>query len=116
LQSSLNQVSKAVEAGIFLSGNYVEGVPDWIGRSGLQFFYKTFSSTIQYSYTSKGYSDANNTLFNPTGAKGVVPAYHVWDWVASCQLFRTYHVGAGINNLANARYFTRRIYFLLSSD
>ncbi|HTQ64712.1 MAG TPA: TonB-dependent receptor [Puia sp.] len=92
-----------------LTGNYVEGVPDWIERAGLRFFYKGFSTSLQYSYVSKGYSDANNTVFNPTGATGVVPAYHVWDLALSWRFLNYYHVSAGINNLADARYFTRRI-------
>jgi Fe(3+) dicitrate transport protein len=94
---------------ISLVGNHVEGVPDWINRTGLQFFYKGFSTSLQYSYTGSGYSDANNTVLNPTGATGIVPAYHVWDLAASWRFFKYYHFSAGINNLANAKYFTRRI-------
>ncbi|MBS1596732.1 MAG: TonB-dependent receptor [Bacteroidetes bacterium] len=94
---------------VSLAGNHVEGVPDCINRSGLQLFYKTFSTTLQYSYTGKGFSDANNTAFNPTGATGVVPEYHVWDLAISWRFFTNYHFSAGINNLANAKYFTRRI-------
>ena len=94
---------------VSLAGNYVEGTPDWVERGGIQFIYRGFSTSIQYSYVSKGYSDAVNTVFNPTGASGVVPEYHVWDWSFDWHFLRSYHVGAGINNLANASYFTRRI-------
>ena len=92
-----------------LAGNHVEGVPDWIDRCGLQLFYKTFSTTLQYSYVSKNYSDANNTVFNPTGATGIVPAYHVWDWAVGWRFLKYYHLSGGVNNLADAKYFTRRI-------
>ncbi|MBS1917495.1 MAG: TonB-dependent receptor [Bacteroidetes bacterium] len=96
-------------ANVSLAGNHVEGVPDWIERSGLQFLYGGFSSTIQYSYVSKGFSDANNTVFNSTGIVGVVPAYHVFDFPADWHFLKYYHVSAGVNNIANAKYFTRRI-------
>ena len=91
-----------------LVGNHVEGVPDWINRAGWQFFFKSLSTTLRYSYTSNWYSDANNTLFNPTGATGIVPEYHVWDLALSWRFLHYYHMSAGVNNIANAKYFTRR--------
>ena len=48
-------------------------------------------------------------MFHATGATGVVPAYHVWDWSADWSFLTHYHVSAGVNNLADAHYFTRRI-------
>jgi Fe(3+) dicitrate transport protein len=94
---------------VSLKGNYVEGVPDWINRAGLKFEFKNVTTNFQYSYVNKGYSDANNTIFNVIGATGVVPAYHVWDWAFNYNFLEHYHISAGINNLANASYFTRRI-------
>lgn len=92
-----------------LTGNRVEGTPDWINRAGLQILYKSVSTTFQYSYGSKNFSDASNTLFNATGASGIVPAYQVWDWAFEWHFLKSYHFSAGINNIANAHYFTRRI-------
>jgi len=92
-----------------LKGHRVEGTPEWINRSGLILQVGALKSTVQYSYVGKGFSDANNTPFNATGATGVVPAYHVWDWSADFAFLTHYHVSAGINNLADAKYFTRRI-------
>ncbi|HWK05514.1 MAG TPA: TonB-dependent receptor [Puia sp.] len=92
-----------------LTGNRVEGVPDLIDRAGLIFQSGPLKSTLQYSYVGKGFSDANNTVFNSTGATGQVPAYHVWDWSADWVFLTHYHVSAGVNNIADARYFTRRI-------
>jgi len=92
-----------------LKGNQVEGVPDWIYRSGLSFQSGALKTSLQYSYVSRGFSDANNTPLNSTGATGVVPAYHVWDWSADWAFLRNYHISAGVNNLADAKYFTRRI-------
>ena len=71
--------------------------------------YKLISTMIEYSYVGKSFSDANNTIFNPTGATGVVPAYHVWDWTINWNFMHRYRLSGAINNLANAKYFTRRI-------
>lgn len=94
---------------VSLKGNWAEGTPEWIERGGMQLYYRSFSTSIQYSLTGKSYSDANNTQVNPTGATGIVPAYHVWDWSLSWHFLKNYHVSGGLNNLANAKYFTRRI-------
>ncbi|WP_184544876.1 TonB-dependent receptor family protein [Mucilaginibacter sp. FT3.2] len=94
---------------ISLAGNNLENVPDWINRTGLTFLSGPVSSTLQLSYTSKSFSDANNTVFNATGATGIVPAYHVVDWAFNYSFLKNYHISANINNLFNAKYFTRRI-------
>jgi len=94
---------------ISLVGHYAEGTPDWIERAGLSYISKHVSTTLQYSYVSKNYSDANNTVFNPTGASGLVPAYHVFDWSLNYSFLKNYHLIANVNNLLNAKYFTRRI-------
>jgi len=105
ISGSINNNGKNVS----LVGNHVEAVPDWIERAGLQLQYKGISSTLQYSYVSNGFSDANNTVFNSTGIVGAVPSYHVWDFAAEWRFLNYYHVSAGVNNIADARYFTRRI-------
>lgn len=105
-------ISGAINASgknISLVGNHLENVPDWINRSGLTFLSGPVSSTLQLSYTSKSFSDANNTVFNATGATGVVPGYHVFDWAFNYSFLKNYHISANINNIANAKYFTRRI-------
>jgi len=105
ISGSISQSGKNVS----LVGNYAEGTPDWIERAGLTFLNKHISSTLQFSYVSKNYSDANNTVFNPTGASGLVPAYHVFDWAFNYSFLKRYHISASVNNLFNAKYFTRRI-------
>jgi Fe(3+) dicitrate transport protein len=102
------QISNAGK-NVSLKGNWAEGTPEWIERSGLQVYYHSVSAALQYSYSGKSFSDANNTAFNPTGATGVVPAYHVCDVSVSGYILKKYHVSGGINNLGNAKYFTRRI-------
>ncbi len=92
-----------------LSGNHLEGVPDWINRTGLEFRYKGILTTLQTSSVSENYSDANNTTFNATGATGIVPSYRVWDWSFAWNFMKIYRLSSGVNNLTNLMYFTRRI-------
>jgi Fe(3+) dicitrate transport protein len=92
-----------------LTGKMVEGNPTWINRAGMVVRYKNFSSTMEFSYVGKSYSDANNTAFNPTGATGLVSSYHLLDWAFDLDFLKSYNISGGINNLANTRYFTRRI-------
>ncbi len=92
-----------------VSGNRVEGVPDWISRSGLQVGYKTFAASLQYSYISSSYGDALNTVKpNATGAVGLVPAYGIWDLNCIYHLGGRYSLRVGMNNIANKQYFTKR--------
>ena len=95
-----------------VSGNKVESVPEWISRSGLSFAYKTFKANLQYSYVGETYSDPTNTE-TPTanGAKGIVPAYGVWDLNMSVAFGGHLLLRAGINNLFDKQYFTKRPLF-----
>jgi len=102
---SINQSGTNVS----LKGHYMEGSPEWIERAGFIFLGKHVTSTIQYSYIGKNFSDANNTISNPTGASGIVPAYHVFDWSFNYRFMKHYHLTASINNIGDAKYFTRRI-------
>lgn len=94
---------------VSLDGNWLEGTPTWINRAGLTYQDQHFTTTLNLSYVSKYYTDANNTTFNVTGLSGIVPAYHVFDWSANYSFLQRYHIFANINNLFNAKYFTRRI-------
>ncbi len=90
-----------------LKGKKVETVPSDILRTGITFKVPNFSSTINYSYIGKQFSDANNTLFTATGSNGIVPAYQVMDWSTKYS-FNIYRIGLSVNNLTNNKYFTRR--------
>jgi Fe(3+) dicitrate transport protein len=94
---------------ISIDGNHVEGVPDWINRGGLEFRFKGLTSTIQSSYVSTQFSDANNTSFIASGVVGVIPSYTLYDWALSYRFLKNYHLSAGVNNLGNVKYFSRRI-------
>jgi Fe(3+) dicitrate transport protein len=95
-----------------IDGNEVESVPRWISRNGMNLSYKTFTTTLQYSYVSKTFSDPTN-LATPTqnGAKGLVPAYGIWDFNIVYKLKSRFIWRASVSNLTNAQYFTKRPLF-----
>lgn len=90
-------------------GNRVEQAPRILDRTGLTYARGPIATTVQLSYSSASYGDANNSV-TPTGdaASGFVPAYTVFDWSAQAGLGRKVELSVGINNLTNARYFTKR--------
>ncbi len=94
---------------ISLKGYWLEGTPTYINRMGLTYLDRHITTTVNYSRVSKYYTDANNTVFNSTGLSGIVPSYHVFDWSFNYSFLTRYHVFTNINNVLNAKYFTRRI-------
>ena len=92
-----------------IGGNKVEAVPAWISRNGIDMLYKTFSCTILYNYTSSSYSDALNTVNPPpSGARGFTPAYSILDFNASFKANSVFTIRAGVNNILDKQYFTKR--------
>ncbi len=89
-------------------GKKVELAPDVIFKTGLSYKYKKFAASYQLAYTSSQFSDATNAVFTPNAVDGIVPAYTVMDLSASYKLSRIFSLEGSINNLANAKYFTRR--------
>lgn len=85
----------------------VEYVPDVILREGLTYSFKGLSFTFQHSYTSEQFSDASNSPGTVSAIYGIIPAYSVMDFSAA-YTWKIYGVSAGVNNLGNAAYFTRR--------
>ena len=93
--------------GIF-KGNQAEYAPKTIERFGITYALKGFSTTFLFSNTAKSFSDANNTTIESADAEvGVIPAYTIMDWSASLRI-KNYNIKAGVNNLADAHYFTFR--------
>lgn len=92
-----------------LRGKRLENAPIHILRTGFTAGYKKILVTTQISHVSKSYSDANNTeVPTANGNTGVIPAYTVMDFTATYKFNKGLNIKAGINNLANALYFTRR--------
>ena len=90
-------------------GKKVENAPSNILRSGITAGYKTVSLTAQINYVDKAYSDANNTI-KPTanGQTGLIPSYSVTDLTLTYVHSKKFNIKAGLNNLFDKRYFTRR--------
>jgi len=92
-----------------LVGKKVENAPAYILRNGLTAGYGRFNYTIQLSYVSKAYSDASNTVIRTlNGQNGLIPAYTVTDISSTYKFNKKMNVKAGVNNLFNEMYFTRR--------
>lgn len=85
----------------------VELVPTSILRSGLTYKYKSFSTTVQGSYTAEQFADASNSKFSSNAITGIIPAYTICDFSAQYTL-KMFNLSAGVNNFLNEVYFTRR--------
>lgn len=107
LFDSFAYVDARYAAGAF-AGNHVEEAPPVINRTGASFAWRALSTTLQWSHTARSFSDANNTVASDDPGVGLVPAYDVIDWSGALSLGGRYTVSFGVNNLTDARYFTKR--------
>jgi Fe(3+) dicitrate transport protein len=90
-------------------GKKVENAPQDILRAGVSFGYKGFLITNQLSHVGAAFSDANNTVVPiANGNTGLIPSYTILDFTASYKFSKYLNIKAGINNVADVRYFTRR--------
>ncbi len=90
-------------------GKKVENAPEHIFRGGISAGYKGFLLTAQVSHVGETFSDANNTVF-PTanGNNGLIPSYTISDLTATYKFSKGLNIKAGINNVFDERYFSRR--------
>ena len=87
----------------------VEYAPENIFRAGIAYSIKNFSASIQQSYTDEVFTDANNTVAaTSNGQNGLIPSYKLYDVTAGYQTQKGWSIKAGVNNLSDERYFTRR--------
>lgn len=92
-----------------LDGNRVENAPRYIHNFGMAWSKNNFSTTLQYRMTGRVFTDANNTLEpSANGVTGLLDGYRVADLAAEYKFLKNYNVRAGINNLTNEMYATRR--------
>lgn len=90
-------------------GKKVENAPENILRAGVTGGFKGFLLTAQLSYVDETFSDANNTVAVSSNAQtGLIPSYTVADLTATYKFSKGLNIKAGINNLFDERYFTRR--------
>lgn len=94
-----------------IKGNKVEFVPMYNLKAGMGLGYKNFLTGLQYTCVSSQFTDAENHQTNVNdniyGIFGEIPSYHVMDFSAAYK-WKRYMVEAGVNNLTNNWYFTRR--------
>ncbi len=70
---------------------------------------KGFSATLQLSKVAAVFTDAVNTdVANTAGTIGKLPAYQVMDAALTYKFLKYYNVKAGVNNLTDEKYASRR--------
>jgi len=91
------------------SGKRVEQAPRIVDRVGMSYLRGATAATVQASYTGFSFGDANNTVVPvEDAAAGRVPSYTVVDIAIRAPLGQAAQLKAGINNLFDRRYFTKR--------
>lgn len=91
----------------FVIGKNVELVPPLNLKTGLNFRWKKFKASYQFTFVGEHFSDATNAEFVSDATRGTIPSYHVQDLALSYSWNR-FQFQTGINNLTNESYFTRR--------
>ena len=90
-------------------GNRVEEAPRLLARAGITYDHNPISVTFQASHTSTSFGDANNSVIATTdAAAGPIPGYTILDVSGRAAVGQRYAITYGVNNLTNARYFTKR--------
>lgn len=89
------------------SGKRVEAAARTINRTGFTFNSAKFSGTFQWSHTGDAFGDASNVYTSSDPVAGHIPAYTVMD-VSATYKFNQLLLKAGINNIADKNYFTKR--------
>ncbi len=92
-----------------LSGNRVENAPRYIHNFGVSWGNNNISATVQYRMSGKIFTDANNTAAaSATGITGMLNKYNVLDLSTEYKFLKNFNIRAGINNITNNAYATRR--------
>lgn len=92
-----------------IEGKRVENAPKYIHRFGVTYAHANFSTTFQLSSVGDVFTDAANTdLPNAIATIGKIKGYEVMDASAQYQFPKSISLKAGINNLTNTIYTTRR--------
>lgn len=95
-----------------VEGKKVEFIPRINLKTGVNFGYANFLGSLQYTYVSEQFTDATNApplLGNApgSGVVGTIPSYDIMDLSLSYS-WKKLKLEAGINNLLDNSYFTRR--------
>ena len=99
----------SVDATKNFTGNFVENAPRNINRFGLTYKYNRLSFNFQYNQVGAVYTDALNTeLPNAKATIGKINGYQVIDVSGTYLINGKYNIKAGVNNLTDDSYATRR--------
>lgn len=104
--NSLALTSAEYTSGEF-KGNRVETAAKYVNRIGMSYSDKKLSATFQMSNVGDAFGDATNVKASTDPVAGYIPAYTVLDASLTYRI-NQYSFKAGINNIADARYFTLR--------
>ncbi len=86
----------------------VEFVPNINFKTGLSYGFKNFLGSVQFSYLSEQFSDAENSVEpDLAGIRGEIPAYSILD-VSLSYTYKRFKLETGVNNLLDESYFTQR--------
>jgi len=99
-----------------IKNNFIENAPRNILRTGINLAYlndktnqEIFNIGLQYSYVAQTFNDALNTVnFTSNAQNGLIPEYSIYDLNLKLNLKKDVSLKVSINNLTNAKYFTRR--------
>ncbi|NAS32766.1 TonB-dependent receptor [Flavobacteriaceae bacterium R38] len=110
--SSISEIPEIVNLqSNFIEGNQVEFIPDVNLKTGVNFGYKDFLGSLQYTYLSEQFTDAANSpsegINGDRGIEGEIPSYGILDLSLSYS-YKRWKLEAGINNLLDESYFVRR--------
>ncbi|WP_373986772.1 TonB-dependent receptor family protein [Duganella sp. BuS-21] len=76
---------------------------------GARYRVGAWTANVSGTHQTKQYSDTANTIAETAnGGAGVVPGFRVWNAQLSWKQ-AAYHLAAGVNNIADKRYYTRNV-------
>ncbi len=94
-----------------VEGNEVEFIPAVNFKTGINFGYKNLTASAQYTYLTEQFTDASNAPQdvndNQRGIEGTIPSYGVLD-ISAAYTWKRFKLEAGLNNVLDESYFTRR--------
>jgi len=87
----------------------LENAPQYINRFGATYYLKGFSATFQLNSIGDVFTDAANTETpNAAGTIGKLSGYEIMDASLSYRFMERYNLKAGVNNITDEKYATRR--------
>ena len=87
----------------------LENAPQYINRFGATYYLKGFSATFQLNSIGDVFTDAANTeIPNASGTIGKLSGYEIMDASLSYRFMERYNLKAGVNNITDEKYATRR--------